>query len=235
MKHLLLLGICGFTASAHAVDVKGTLHVSMAQDVDQAPAETQPYWEEWNGYVPLKAAKSQLQHALVVVLRSASSQPVASVKAQLWGYRFTPETVVVRPGQAIALKNSDPPSHTLRSQKLWGLETKSVNTGKVLNMAAASPGIFDVAVDGYPTQKMFIRVVEDVTATTEVATDGSYRFRRVAGGKYTLEVYFRGKRLASRKGVLVPQAPSSKKKRRKRIDDVEVAPMSVSLTSASKE
>lgn len=216
---LLLAGAMATTA--WAVDVRGTLRVAS----DYRPPDTESaekarrnyYWDEWNGFVDPKPRSFDPSREFAVVLvgdgELAPEQPsFAFVNGAL-----SPATLVERVGATLRIENTDPVAHQLYAEGHAELGPTPTSPGLTRQLVVNEAGSWPLRDRRYAHVTGHLHVLPDLVARAHVQSDGSYRFRNVPAGTYTLKVFHRDRELLSRQ-VVVPED------RELVVDPIEIGP-----------
>lgn len=206
---LTLLGATAFaTATALAVDVRGTLRV--ASDFGQAAGETEEeqrrnyYWDEWNGLLDPRPRRFDASRELAVVLTGSGTmlpdQP---------GFFFSqgalrPSTLVERAGATLRIENTDPVRHQLLAEGLSELAPTPVPPGGARTQALSTAGSWPLRDLLYGHVRGHLHVLPDLVARAAVQPDGTFVFRGVPAGAYTLKVFHGERELHSARVTVSP-------------------------------
>lgn len=207
---LLVLALAvATTATASAVDVRGTLRVpSEYGQTPEASEQAQAhhhYWDEWNGFLDPRERGFDAARDLAVVLTGegpmAEEQPgFAVANGGLW-----PSTLVERAGATMRIRNSDPVVHQLYAEGHPELTPTPTSPGLTRQLVVAEAGDWPVQDQVYAHVRGHLHVLPDLVARAEVTTDGSYHFRNVAPGVYTLKVFHGDRLLHTQEGIEVAE------------------------------
>lgn len=196
------------TATAWAVDVRGSVRVA-ANYGRPAPESAEErrrsyYWDEWNGLIDPRPAAFDPSRELAVVLTGAGAllpdQP---------GFSFSqgalrPSTLVERAGGTLRIQNTDPVVHQLFAEGLQELAPTPVPPGGARTQAVANAGSWPLRDQIYPHVRGHLHVLPDLVARAAVQPDGTFLFRGVPAGSYTLKVFHAERELHSAQ-VTVPE------------------------------
>lgn len=206
---LLVLALAAaMAATASAVDVRGTLRVpSEYGEPAEASEEEQArhhYWDEWNGFLDPRERGFDAARDLAVVLTGeapmAEEQPGFRIaNGGLW-----PSTLVERAGATMRIQNTDPVVHQLYAEGHPELTPTPTSPGLTRQLVVAEAGDWAIQDQVYAHVGGHLHVLPDLVARAEIASDGSYRFRNVPPGTYTLKVFHGAQLLHTQEGVEVP-------------------------------
>ena len=182
------------STSAFAVDVRGSLTVpsdypsSMPAETDAQRARSR-YWEEWNGFLDPRPARLDVQREIAVVLTgegapSTGEQPPLRIhNGSLW-----PSTLVGRAGQAMQIVNGDGCAYELFAEGNTEFAAIQTAPGNARPVTVSAAGNWPVRDRNYQHVQGHLHVLADLVARAFVEANGSYTFRGVAAGHYTLRV-----------------------------------------------
>jgi len=215
---LLVLTLAVATAAtATAVDVRGALRVPS----DYGPADESEdahghYWDEWNGFLDPRERGFDAARDLAVVLTGgemAPEQPGFRIaNGGLW-----PTTLVERAGATMRIRNTDPVSHQLFAEGHGEFSPTPTSPGLTRERVVGSPGDWAIRDRIYQHVEGHLHVLPDLVARAEVQSDGSYVFRHVPPGTYTLKVFHGDRMIHSQDGVEVTD-------RELTLDPIEIGP-----------
>jgi hypothetical protein len=197
--------------TALAVEVHGTLRVPA--DYGRTPpvsAEQQGrlrYWDEWNGFIAPREHRFDARRELAVVLTGGpegsgmfEDQPGFTIS----NGNLMPSTIVERVGATLRIHNTDPMAHELYAEGLQDFGATPTSPGLVRpQQMPARPGHWTIRDRVYSHVHGTLHVLADLRARATIAADGSYVFRNVQGGTYTLKI-FHGEREVHSAEVVVP-------------------------------
>lgn len=206
---LLVLTLAGAMATtAWAVDVRGTLRVASGYGTPEAEPEEVArrnyYWDEWNGFVEPRPRRFDASRELAVVLigegELAPEQPGFAIS----NGALSPATIVERAGATLRIVNSDPVAHQLYAEGLAELAPTPTSPGLTRQNVVSEAGAWPLRDQRYPHVTGHLHVLPDLVARAAVQRDGTYRFRNVPPGTYTLKVFHRERELHAAQ-VTVPE------------------------------
>jgi hypothetical protein len=181
---------------AQAGDVKGSVRSDEAQKAKATEAVRAPYFQEWNGFIDPKKGGVDYAREVAVVLVGAESTKDATV-VSLQNGTLTPSTIVVQQGTALRIRNQDDFTHRLVSEKLKGLDAVNTSPGQTRELPMLETGHFSVADKLAPHVRGFVHVLAKVSAVAAPQSDGSFVFKDVNPGKYTVLVFRGGAEVSS--------------------------------------
>jgi hypothetical protein len=183
-------------AKAHAGDVKGNVRSEETPKAKSADAARAPYYQEWNGFIEPKKSSIDYPREVAVVLVGNVGNKDASV-VTLQNGTLTPSTIVVQQGSSLRIRNQDDFAHKLSSEKLKGFDAVSTSPGQSRELPMLETGHFAVVDKVAPHVKGFVHVLAKVTAVAAPQPDGSFAFKDVPAGKYTVLVFRGGAEVSS--------------------------------------
>lgn len=154
------------------------------------------YWDEWNGFLAPHTPRANAAESFAVALIGSGSAPPSGCEIRLRGGSFEHETLIAGTGSRIPITNSDGFEYQLFEQ--GGLFTATpTSPGHARRLdAVAAEGHFLIRDRLYPHVLGHLHVVANLVACADLAPNGSYRFSDVPPGEYTVQVFFRGRRVA---------------------------------------
>ncbi len=206
---LLVLALAVATAAtAMAVEVRGTLRIPADYGRTQPDAEQERrnhYWDEWNGFLEPRPRRFEPGRELAVVLTGGEG----GMFEEQPGFTITngtlmPRTIVERAGGTLRIHNTDPVTHKLFADGLAGFTPSPVSAGLVRSQTLPNAaGNWPLKDQLYPHVSGHLHVLADLRARASVQPDGTFIFRNVQGGTYTLRI-FHGAREVHSAEVVVP-------------------------------
>jgi len=197
---------CAITATAAAVDVKGSLRVATdylePARAQEADAPRPYYWEEWNGFLDPRPRRVDMRREVTVALIGAAAPAeTPPVTVRLWGGSLTPATIVVAPGTTVRIENRDDFAHELYAGELrrpldgFSNEITSATQARSIRlMRAGNAPIQDKLV---PHLTGHVYVIPNLAAVAQPEDDGRFVLHAVAAGTYTLKVFHLGREISS--------------------------------------
>jgi hypothetical protein len=185
-------GLCllGAERSAHATDVKGNVRSEHAPKPKGPAGVRAPYWEEWNGFIePKKAAVDYAREVSVVLVGPEATRDAITVLIS--NGALLPSTIVAQHGVPLRIRNQDDFTHKLSAEGLKGFEAMETSTGQSRELPMLQTGDFVISDKLAPYLKGHLHVLPKLTAIAAPQADGSFVFKDVNPGNYTLKV-FRG-------------------------------------------
>jgi hypothetical protein len=203
---VLALAVASAT-TAWAVDVRGTLQVP--SDYGR-PAEAREdntrrtyYWDEWNGFLDPRPHRFDAARELAVVLVGGTAMMPDQPGFRIANGTLSPSTIVERVGATLRIHNTDPVSHQIFARGLAGFTASPTAPGLVRVQALETAGDWALGDELYGHVTGHLHVLPDLAARATIQPDGSFIFRNVAAGQYTLKI-FHGAREIHAAQVQVP-------------------------------
>lgn len=187
---LAALAFAGSAEVAHATDVKGNVRSEQTPKAKGVEAVRPPYWQEWNGFIEPKKASVDYAREVNVVLVGAEATRDA-VTVLISNGALLPSTIVAQHGVPLRIRNQDDFTHKLSAEGLKGFEAMETSTGQSRELPMLQTGDFVISDKLAPYLKGHLHVLPKVTAIATPQSDGSFVFKDVHPGNYTLKV-FRG-------------------------------------------
>ena len=175
---------------AHATDVKGNVRSEQAPKPKAVEAVRPPYWDEWNGFIEPKKASVDYAREVNVVLIGAEANRDA-ITVTISNGALLPSTIVAQHGVPLRIRNLDDFTHKLGATGLKGFEAMETSSGQSRELAMLQTGDFVISDQLAPYLKGHLHVLPKLTAIAAPQSDGSFVFKDVHPGSYTLKV-FRG-------------------------------------------
>lgn len=203
---LLVLTLAVATATtAWAGDVRGTLRLQAGYGAPAPEANARShYWEEWNGFIEPTPHRFDAGRELAVVLTGPGEPAADQPNFALANGALSPATLVVRAGATLRIENSDPVAHQLYAEGSEELAPTPTSAGLVRQQVLSGAGAWPLRDQLHPHVTGHLHVLTDLIARAEVQGDGTFRFRNVPAGTYTLTVFHREHALHSAE-VTVPE------------------------------
>lgn len=208
LSTLALAGLLLTVASAAlAVDVRGTLRVPSDYGAPAAESDEESrrnrYWEEWNGFIDPRDPSFDASRELAVVLTGegamAEEQPGFKIaNGGLW-----PATMVERAGATLRIQNTDPMAHQLSAEGHSEFTPTPTSPGLTRQLLVSEAGAWPVRDQLYAHVRGHLHVLPDLVARARIDADGSYQFRNVPPGTYTLKIFHGERQIHEQAGVEV--------------------------------
>jgi hypothetical protein len=201
---LVALAMAG---TAWAGDVRGSVRVPADYGREAAETEEQQrrdrYWDEWNGLVAPRPHRFDPSRELAVVLTGPGP-----MLADQPGFAFSqgalrPTTLVERVGATFRVENTDAVRHELFAEGLAELRATPTPAGGARTQTLSAAGHWPLRDQVYAHVRGHLHVLPDLIARAAVQPDGTFVFRGVPAGSYTLKV-FEGEREVRAVPVTVP-------------------------------
>ncbi len=171
-----------------AGDVRGSVRASEEAKIKPIEAVRAPYWQEWNGFIdPKKPSVDYAREVSAVLIGSAENRDAATVV--LRNGALLPSTIVAQQGLPLRIRNEDDFGHELYVEGLKGFEPIETSPGQTRTIQLERTGVFVVRDQLAPHVRGYLHVVAKFTQVVSPARDGSFTFKEVPPGKYTLKVY----------------------------------------------
>jgi hypothetical protein len=179
-----------FPSAVGAVDVRGSVRAAEAPKNKATEAVRAPYWQEWNGFIDPKKASVDYPREVTAVLIGAPATRDATTIALRDG-TLSPTTIVVQHGTTLRIRNEDDFSHELYVEGLKGFDAVATSAGSTRTIQMEQTGVFTIRDRLAPYVRGTLHVVAKLTFAVQPNADGSFVFKDVPPGKYTLKL-FRG-------------------------------------------
>jgi len=177
-------------AKANAVDVKGSVRSDETPKEGGIEAVRAPYWQEWNGFIePRKASVDMTREVAVVLVGNVPMKD--AVVVTLSNGTLTPSTIVAQHNAPLRIRNQDDFTHQLFCDKLKEFDAIETSSGQSRELTLLQTGDFTVGDRLAPYVQGFLHVLPKVSAIATPNADGTYVFKDINPGTYTLKV-FRG-------------------------------------------
>jgi len=177
-------------AKANAVDVKGSVRSDETPKEGGIEAVRAPYWQEWNGFIePRKASVDMTREVAVVLVGNVPMKD--AVVVTLSNGTLTPSTIVAQHNAPLRIRNQDDFTHQLFCDKLKEFDAIETSSGQSRELTLLQTGYFTVGDRLAPYVQGFLHVLPKVSAIATPNADGTYVFKDINPGTYTLKV-FRG-------------------------------------------
>ena len=206
LSMLVLAGLLLTVASAAmAVDVRGTLRVP--SDYGGAPAEAEDetrrnrYWEEWNGFLDPRDPSFDAARELAVVLTGEGPMAEEQPGHEVANGALRPATIVERAGATLRIQNTDPMSHQLTAEGHPEFGPTPTSPGLTRQLLVSEAGSWPVRDVIYGHVRGHLHVLPDLVARARLEGDGTFHFRNVAPGTYTLKVFHGARMIHEQAGV----------------------------------
>lgn len=204
----LVLTLAALTAgTALAVEVRGALRV--ASDFGATPPvppeelRRDRYWDEWNGFLEPRTRRFDPGGELAVVLTGEGSFAAEQPGFALANGALRPATIVERAGANLRIENTDPVTHQLFAEGLEDFGPTPTSPGLARQQVVGTAGSWPLRDQLYAHVTGHLHVLPDLVARATVQADGTFLFRNVPGGTYTLKVFHRDREVHSAQ-VTVP-------------------------------
>lgn len=184
--------------TAHAARVTGAVELPPEESATDGSDElTAFYWEEPNGFFPIRERRRGAAGLMVVLVGNGTSSMESPSQLEIRGGTFENTTFAVPKNAALVITNTDPCNHELFSDDLDTLRASPTPPGGTLEVAVGETGTFTIRDRSHATLAATVHVLDNLVARTQVSSTGSFRFDDVPAGTYTLEVYRGSRKLAA--------------------------------------
>lgn len=196
-KTALLAAALLTSASASAFDVKGSVRSSEEAKHNPIDGVRTPYFLEWNGFIEPKKASVDFPREVAVVLIGSEGSKDATT-ALLKDGALAPNTIVMQAGTSLRLRNDDDFAHRLYAEGLKAFDPIETASGGARQIQLDQVGSFPVLDKLAPHIKGHLHVLPRVSAVAAPEGDGTFTFRDVPAGGYTLKVFRGASELAAK-------------------------------------
>lgn len=194
--------------TAWAVEVRGTLRVpgdyGRAAPATEEEQRRDHYWDEWNGFLEPRAHRFDAAAELAVVLTGQGAFAAEQPGFALANGALRPATIVERAGANLRIENTDPVTHQMFAEGLADFAPTPTPPGLARQQVIATAGSWPLRDQLYAHVGGHLHVLPDLVARATVQADGSFLFRNVPAGTYTLKVFHRERELHSAE-VTIPE------------------------------
>lgn len=194
--------------TAWAVDVRGTLRIPSgygAPPTESAQArELNHYWDEWNGFLDPRPRRFDPSRELAVVLTGPGEFAAEQPGFAIANGGLLPSTIVERAGANLSIANNDPVTHQLFAEGFAELGPTPTAPGLARQQRVGEAGSWPLRDQRYPHVTGHLHVLPDLIARAAVQRDGTFLFRGVAPGAYTLKIFHHERELHTAQ-VTVPE------------------------------
>jgi len=174
----------------NAGDVRSSVRSNEEVKTKAIDAVRAPYWQEWNGFIdPKKASIDYAREVSAVLIGPVATRDATTVV--LRDGALSPSTIVVQIGTALRIRNEDDFGHELYIDGLKGFDAIETTPGSTRTVQMEQTGVFALRDKLAPYVHGNVHVIAKLTQVVNPSADGSFSFREVPPGKYTLKV-FRG-------------------------------------------
>lgn len=179
-----------------AGDVRGTVRTNEELKQKNIEAVRPPYWQEWNGFIDPKKQTVDFPREVSAALIG----PVASkdgVTVSLRDGTLTPSTIVAQYGTTLRIRNDDDFAHELYVEGLKGFDAIQTSPGSTRSVQLEKTGVFALRDKLAPYVHGNLHVVAKLTQVVNPNSDGSFAFKEVPPGEYTVKVFRADKEVSS--------------------------------------
>jgi hypothetical protein len=195
-------GVLLLSASALAVDVKGSVRSSEEPKHDVIQAVRAPYFQEWNGFIEPKKKSVDYAREVACVLIGGADYKDDTI-AKLADGTLTPSTIVMQVSTNLRVRNEDDFAHQLFAVGLKAFDPVETASGSSRQIQMLETGNFAISDKLAPHIQGHLHVLAKVSYVTAPGSDGSFSFKDVQPGHYTLKI-FRGANELSSSEVDLP-------------------------------
>lgn len=189
-------------------DVRGQLQIgdgfrSFAYPVEELPEPRRRFVDEWNGFVAQRSAPVEVAREVSVVLRGEGTPATETPPVRLQNGTLLPATIVVRAGGTLQIQNDDGIRYELSAEGVADFQASATEPGHARQIQTPTPGSFPIRDRNLTHVRGHLHVVPNLIARAFVENNGSFVFRGVAAGTYTLHVYLGEREVVSGTQVVV--------------------------------
>jgi plastocyanin len=185
-----------FAGGVRAGDVKGSVRANEEVKLKSVEGVRAPYWQEWNGFIDPKKAGFDYAREVTAIL--VGPQPTKdAVTVVLKNGTLTPSTIVAQVGTTLRIRNEDDFGHELVVKELKGFDAVETSPGSTRSIMLEQTGTFAVSDKLAPFVHGHLHVVAKLTQWVNPGSDGSFAFKEVPAGSYTLKVFRGAKEVSS--------------------------------------
>lgn len=171
------------------------------QEREAESARRASYWRTPNGVLPIRPLDVAFDNEVAVVLRREDGKPEKPDKVKtvdVLAGKLEPTVVVTHPGSTLRFKNVDPFEHELYSPGLTDFQPDRQTQGSFRPIDFPQEGTFEVRCRLMPNFLGYV-VVTPAEIVAQVKKDGTFSMEDIEEGKYTVQVFHRGKWIATQK------------------------------------
>jgi hypothetical protein len=173
---------------ASAVDVRGSVRAAEAPKTKPVEGVRAPYWQEWNGFIdPKKAGVDYAREVTAVLVGAPELRDATSIA--LRDGTLSPSTIVVQNGTTLRIRNEDDFIHELYAEGLKEFDAVETTSGATRTIQLLQTGVFTLRDRLSPHVHGTLHVVAKITLVAQPNGEGSFVFKDVPPGKYTLKLY----------------------------------------------
>ncbi len=196
-------GMLALAGRAVAGDIAGRVSVPNDTGAAQAAEGRPHYWRLQNGFLPLREMRVDARREIAVVLTGSGAEALGC-EYGLRGGQLAPKTMVARAGATISIANRDGCVHELSAEGVAAFARAPSQPGTARSVSLAGvTGAHAVEDAIFPHVEGTLVVLDDLAACATTDAAGSYSFREVPAGDYTLKVFWGADEVASQ-AVTVP-------------------------------
>ena len=193
---LLVLAVAAATtATASAGDVRGRLRVPSGYGEpargEAGEARHRHYWEEWNGFLDPAEPGFDPAEELAVVLTGEGEMAPEQPGFAVANGTLRPSTIVERAGATLRIRNRDPMSHQLYAEGHEEFGPTPTSPGLTRQLVVGGAGDWPIRDALYAHVRGHLHVLPDLVARAALQRDGTFIFRDVPPGTYTLKIFHR--------------------------------------------
>lgn len=188
----------GWSAQGIASNVRGSLLLGAYRP--SADPETPPapcYWELENGFKEVVQDRVEAARELAIVLVGPGTPASSQVEIPFRGGSLLPNTIAVRTGTTLRLRNEDEIAHELYAVGLDGFSREATSPRGMRSVLLRTAGHWVLRDNLVMHLLGHLHVIDDLVAIAKVESDGRYVFESVPPGSYTLKVFHRANEIAS--------------------------------------
>lgn len=171
-----------------AGDVRGSVRSNEEIKQKTIEAVRAPYWQEWNGFIdPKKQAVDFPREVSAALIGPVASKDAVTVS--LRDGTLTPSTIVVQYGTTLRIRNDDDFPHELYVEGLKGFDAIATSPGSTRSVQMETTGVFALRDKLATYVRGNLHVIAKLTQVANPTSDGSFAFKEVPPGNYTLKVF----------------------------------------------
>ncbi|MCS6857168.1 MAG: carboxypeptidase regulatory-like domain-containing protein [Sandaracinaceae bacterium] len=164
------------------------------------------YWEEWTGFLEPKARPFDVAREVAVVLTGQGTPAAEQGALRFHNGSLFPATVVLRAGQTALLRNEDACPYELFAEGNAELPPVQTAPGQSRPLQFSAPGNWPLRDRNFPHVRGHLHVLSDLIARASVDPNGSFVFRGIEPGSYTIRVFHGSREVLPGRAVQVGDA-----------------------------
>lgn len=197
---LPVLALSVWAVRVQAADVEGKLILATYTPAADKGAAGRPYnWETGNGFKETAPDRVDAARQLAVVLVGKGGDAEKQLELSFQGGGLLPATIVVRPGTAVRITNTDEIAHELYAEGLEGFSAEATAPRRMRSVAMRETGNWPLRDRLIPHLRGHLHVISDLVARATINARGQFVFKGVAPGDYELRVLHGPDTIASKR------------------------------------